>query len=267
MREQCRLLGVSRSTFSYRPKEQREGDAELRRALDEIYMEDPTLGSRRLPEVLVRDYGLPVGRKRVRRIRREMGLEAIYCRPKTSVPAPGHRIFPYLLRNFTVSRPDQVWCADITYIPMHAGHGYLCAVMDWHSRTVLGWQFSNTMDASLCLSALEMALERSGTVPEIFNTDQGSQFTCEAWIGRLESLGVRVSMDGKGRWMDNIFIERLWRSLKYEEIYLRERDGLEEQRQGIAKWMERYNHWRPHQNLGNAVPWSVYRNMMKKEAA
>lgn len=266
LREQCKLLGVSRSSLSYRPK-QKEGDAELRRALDKIYMEDPTLGSRRLPEVLARDYGLSAGRKRVGRIRREMGLEAIYCRPKTSVPAPGHRIFPYLLRNLAISQPDHVWCADITYIPMREGHGYLCAGMDRNSRAVLGWQFSNTMDASLSLSALEMALKRAGTVPEIFNTDQGSQFTCEPWIKRLESLGVQVSMDGKGRWMDNIFIERLWRSLKYEEIYLRDRDSLEEQRRAIARWVERYNHWRPHQSLGNAVPWAVYRKAVKKEAA
>lgn len=261
------MLGVPRSTLSYRPKPESDGEAELRRALDEIYMEDPCLGSRKLPELLARDYGIAAGRKRVRRVRGEMGLETIYCRPKTSVPAAGHRVFPYLLRNLKVERPDQVWCADITYIPMHQGHGYLCAVIDLHSRAVLGWQFSNTMDVSLCLGALEMALETSGTVPGIFNTDQGSQFTSEAWLGRLEGLGIRVSMDGKRRWIDNVFIERVWRSLKYEEIYLRERDGLEDQRGGIARWLERYNRWRPHQSLDNAVPWSVYRPVREKAAA
>jgi putative transposase len=173
------------------------------------YMLDPSVGSRRLVTVLERDHGLAINRKRLQRLKREMGLETIYCQPRTSIADKAHRIHPYLLRDKEVSRPDEVWCADITYVPMGRGHAYLCAVMDWHTRCVLGWAVSNTMDTGLCLLALERAKARAGRVPEIFNTDQGSQFTSEEWTGRLKEWGVQISMDGRGRWMNNVFIERL----------------------------------------------------------
>ena len=214
MRRQCELLGVARSTVDYVPVQEDPEDVLIKRLLDEIYLKDPCLGSRRLVTVLDRDYGLKVNRKRVQRLRDEMGVETIWCRPRTTIPDDGHRKYPYLLRNLAITAPDEVWCADITYVPMERGHAYLCAVMDWHSRKVLGWALSNTMDVGLCMDALERALESTGRVPGIFNTDQGSQFTSAEWTGRLEGLGVKVSMDGRGRWMDNVFIERLWRSVK-----------------------------------------------------
>jgi putative transposase len=174
----------------------------------------------------------------------------------------------YLLRNLEVTRPDQVWCADITYVPMPRGHAYLCAVMDWHSRKVLGWRLSNTMDAALCLGALADAVAQSGgRLPEIFNTDHGSQFTGEQWTGRLEQLGIAISMDVKGRWMDNVFIERLWRSVKHEKIYLREHGTLPELEAGLKAWFERYNTWRPHQNLGNQTPSQVHHKQTRKVPA
>jgi putative transposase len=259
MRTQCKLLGVARSSVDYQPRTEDAGDLALKRLLDGIYLRDPCLGTRRLAAVLERDHGLVVNRKRLQRLRREMGLETIYCRPRTSVPGSGHRTYPYLLRDMAVVRPDQVWCADITYIPMPKGHGYLCAVMDWHSRRVLGWSLSNTLEGVFCLEALEKAVRTAGCVPEIFNTDQGSQFTSAQWTGRLEELGVRVSMDGRGRWMDNVFIERLWRSLKYEDIYLRGYNGLDEVELGLEGWFASYNTWRPHQALGNLTPEEVHR--------
>ena len=188
-----------------------------------------------------------------------MGLETIWCRPRTSLAAPEHRKYPYLLRELKVERPNQVWCADITYVPMPHGHAYLCAVMDWHSRRVLGWAVENTMNGGLCQKALDAALKSSGErTPEIFNTDQGSQFTSLEWTGRLEGLGIAISMDGKGRWMDNVFIERLWRSVKYEEIYLREHSTIAALEEGLGAWFERYNHWRPHAALDNRTPHEVY---------
>jgi putative transposase len=258
MRRQCELLGVARSTVDYMPVPEDPEDLLIKRLFDEIYMKDPCLGSRRLVTVLERDYGLKVNRKRIRRLRDEMGVETIWCRPRTTIPDDGHRKYPYLLRNLAVTRPDEVWCADITYVPMERGHAYLCAVMDWHSRKVLGWALSNTMDAGLCLEALERALQTTGRVPEIFNTDQGSQFTSVEWIGRLEGLGVKVSMDGRGRWMDNVFIERLWRSVKYECIYLHDHGTLTELRRELTSWFGRYNDWRPHEHLGNLTPTTVY---------
>ena len=220
MRTQLKLLGVARSSAVYQPVAESAQNLHIKRLLDELYLIDPCLGTRRLVTILKRDYGLTVNRKRVQRLRREMGIVAIYCEPRTSIPDDGHRKYPYLLRNLAVERPDQVWCTDITYVPMPNGHAYLCAVMDWYSRKVLGWAVSNTMETGLCLEALDRALANTGTVPEIFNTDQGCQFTSAEWIGRLKDLGIQISMDGKGRWMDNIFIERLWRSVKYEHIYL-----------------------------------------------
>lgn len=259
VRRQCDLLSVSRSSLSYEPVEESEEDRKIKRALDEIYLRDPCLGSRRLVTVLARDHGWEINRKRVQRLRREMGVETIWCRPRTSQPTASHRKYPYLLRGMSIERPDQVWCADITYVPMAQGHAYLCAVMDWASRRVLGWAVSNTMDGALCREAMDAALRTSGSRrPEIFNTDQGSQFTSPEWTQRLENLGIRVSMDGKGRWMDNVFIERLWRSVKYEEIYLHERRSIAELEEGLGKWFKRYNHWRPHKTLGNETPDAVY---------
>jgi putative transposase len=249
---------VARSTVDYVPVPEDPEDLLIKRLLDEIYLKDPCLGSRRLVTVLDRDYGLKVNRKRVQRLRDEMGVETIWCRPRTTIPDDGHRKYPYLLRNLAVTRPDQVWCADITYVPMERGNAYLCAVMDWHSRKVLGWALSNTMDAGLCMEALERALETTGRVPEIFNTDQGSQFTGSEWIGRLEGLGVKVSMDGRGRWMDNVFIERLWRSVKYECVYLHGHGTLTELGRELASWFDRYNGWRPHKALGNLTPSKIY---------
>ena len=258
IRKQCELLGVARSTLAYQPTPESPEDIRIKRLLDEIYMVDPCLGSRRLVTVLKRDHGVKINRKRLQRLRREIGHEAIWCKPRTSIPDHGHRKYPYLLRDLAVARPDEVWCADITYVPMPGGHAYLCVVMDWHSRKVLGWAVSNTMETGLCLEALENALEATGRLPGIFNTDQGCQFTSVEWISRLLELGVKISMDGRGRWMDNIFIERLWRSVKYEEIYLHEHSTVPALRAGLAKWFERYNHWRPHEALGNLTPAVVY---------
>ena len=259
MRTQCKLLGVSRSSLDYVPVGESEEDTRLKRLLDELYLRDPCLGTRRLVTVLERDHGQMVNRKRLQRLRREMGVETIYCKPRTSIPDKSHRIYPYLLRDLAITRPDQVWCADITYVPMPRGHAYLCAVMDWHTRCVLGWAVSNTMDVSLCLLALERARARAGCVPEIFNTDQGSQFTSQEWTSKLAGWGVKISMDGRGRWMDNVFIERLWRSIKYEDIYLREYATVVGLEQGVEHWMKHYNTWRPHQELGNRTPAEVYR--------
>jgi putative transposase len=258
MRKQSELLGVARSTAAYNPVAEDPEEIRIKRLLDEIYLIDPCLGSRRLVTVLVREHGIKVNRKRLDRLRREIGHEAIWCKPRTSIPDDGHRKYPYLLRKLAIERPDQVWCTDITYVPMPRGHAYLCAVMDWHSRHVLGWAVSNTMGTGLCLEALAMALDSTGRFPEIFNTDQGCQFTSAEWTGRLTELGVKISMDGRGRWMDNVFIERLWRSVKYEEIYLKEYATIPELQQGLGTWFNRYNHWRPHQNLGNLTPADVY---------
>lgn len=258
MRRQSRLLGVARSTAGYKPVAEDPETIRIRRLLDETYLIDPCLGSRRLVTVLERDHGVKVNRKRVDRLRREMGHEAIWCKPRTSIPEDGHRKYPYLLRKLAIERPDHVWCADITYVPMPRGHAYLCAVMDWRSRKVLGWAVSNTMGTNLCLEALEIALRSTGKVPEIFNTDQGCQFTSAEWTAKLTELGVQISMDGRGRWMDNVFIERLWRSVKYEEIYLKEHATIPELQRGLQTWFNRYNHWRPHQSHGNLTPAHVY---------
>ena len=255
IRTQCELLGVTRSTLDYQPVPESAEDLRIMRIMDEIYLIDPCIGPRRLVKLLERDHGIIANRKRLQRLRRKMRLETIWCRPRTSIPEETHRKYPYLLRSLAVTRPDQVWCADITYVPMPHGHAYLCAVMDWHSRKVLGWRVSNTMDAPLCLGALSDAVAgNGGRLPEIFNTDQGSQFTGEEWTGRLTELGIAISMDGKGRWMDNVFIERLWRSIKHEEIYLREYGTVLELEEGLRNWFERYNTWRPHQSLGNRTP-------------
>jgi len=264
VREQCKILTVTRSTLSYRPVEESEEDMRITRIMDEIYLEDPCVGSRRLVTLLEREHGIEANRKRIMRLRREMGIETIWCKPKrTSIPDNGHRKYPYLLRDRIVEWADEAWCADITYVPMPHGHAYLCAVMDWRSRKVLGWAVSNTMDSALTGKALATAVAQCLGLPEIFNTDQGSQFTSPEWTGRLEGMGIAVSMDGKGRWMDNVFIERLWRSVKYEDIYLKGYAMIGELEAGIGKWIERYNTWRPHQALGNKTPAHVYETNRK----
>jgi putative transposase len=258
-RRQSELLSVSRSVVNYQKKAPYPKEGKLMRYLDELYMKDPCLGSRRLVPLLAREHEERVNRKKIQRVRRKMGIETIWCRPRrTSIPEATHRKYPYLLRNRAVENADEVWCSDITYIPMPHGHAYLCAVMDWHSRKVLGWAISNTMDATLTGAALSAALVAGQSTPLIFNTDQGSQFTSKEWTGRLEAHGIEVSMDGKGRWMDNVFIERLWRSVKYEEIYLKEYASVDTLERGLVEWFERYNSWRPHQALGNRTPSQSY---------
>jgi putative transposase len=248
IRRQCTLLGLARSGV-YRPRRPaNDNDLALLRRLDELFTAWPFLGSRRMT-ALLRAEGWSINRKRVQRLMRRMGIAALGPKPRTTKPAPGHKIFPYLLRGLPIERPNQVWAADITYVPIGRGFLYLVAVIDWASRAVLAWRLSNTMDVSFCVSALEGALARFGR-PEIFNTDQGSQFTSAAFTGTLAAAGIRISMDGRGRWMDNVFIERLWRSLKYEDIYLKGYADGREAKAGIANWIAFYNGRRLHQALG-----------------
>ena len=252
---QCRLLKVARSTLYYHPAPVDPDDLSLMRRMDELYTASPFYGSRRMVAVLRRD-GWTVNRKRVRRLMRLMGLEAIYQKPNTSKAHPAHKVYPYLLRDLVIDRPNQVWCADITYIPMAKGFVYLVAVMDWFSRRVLAWRLSITMEADFCIDALQDALARHGK-PEIFNTDQGVQFTSADFVAVLASRGIRISMDGRGRFLDNIFIERLWRSLKYEEVFIKAYGSVVEARQGIGGWLKFYNEERPHQALGYRTPCGV----------
>ncbi len=261
---QCSLLNVSRASVYYRPVATKAEDLELMAQMDRQYLKTPFYGSRRMKAWLLRE-GYRVSRKRVRRLMRLMGLEAIYRRPSTSKPAPGHRIYPYLLKGVEVNRVDQVWASDITYIPMGQGFLYLMAIMDWHSRQVLAWKLSNTLDTGFCVAALEEALDKGR--PEIFNTDQGAQFTSEAFTQTLQERGIRVSMDGKGRYLDNIFVERLWRSVKYEEVYLKAYQTVVEARTGINAYLEFYNRQRPHQALGYRTPAEVYQNGQEKKVA
>ena len=252
---QCALLDVSRASVYYRPAPARAEDLELMALMDRQYLKSPFYGSRRM-RVWLGGEGHQVNRKRVRRLMRLMGLEAIYRRPNTSKPAPGHRVYPYLLKGVEVNRVNQVWATDITYIPMARGFLYLVAIMDWHSRYVLAWKLSNTLENDFCVAALEEALGKGR--PEIFNTDQGAQFTSEAFTGLLLEQGIQVSMDGKGRYQDNIFVERLWRSVKYEEVYLKAYQTVAEARVGINAYLEFYNQQRPHQALGYRTPAEVY---------
>ena len=258
IRRQCAMLGIVRSGVYRPPPAANDDDLALMRRIDGLFTQWPFLGSRRMT-ALLRGEGHTINRKRVRRLMRRMGIAALAPKPRTTKPAAGHKIFPYLLRGVAIDRPNQVWCADITYIPIGRGFLYLVAIMDWCSRTVLAWQLSNTMDASFCVTALEQALARFGK-PEIFNTDQGSQFTSSEFTGLLAAAGVRISMDGRGRWMDNIFIERLWRSLKYEEVYLKGYADAAEARSAIANWIRFYNFRRPHQGLRDQAPMTVWRN-------
>lgn len=262
---QCQLMSVSRSSYYFTGKGESRLNLSLMRLIDEQFLETPWYGSRQMASCLRRQ-GHCVGRKRIRRLMRNMGLHPIYQRPKTTIPHPEHRIYPYLLRDLVIDRPNQVWCADITYIPMRRGFLYLVAIMDWQSRKVLSWRLSNTMETSFCVEALDEALAKYGT-PEIFNTDQGSQFTSFEFTDRLKNACVRISMDGKGRWMDNVFIERLWRSLKYESVYLHAFETGSEARAGINWWIEYYNARRPHSTFDGATPNEVYNGHWQKSLA
>jgi putative transposase len=259
VRRQCALLGLNRSSLYYEAAAESaaESAANLRlmRLIDQEYTAHPFLGSRRLTEWLI-EQGEAVNRKRVRRLMRVMGLEAIYPKPKLSAAGRGHRIYPYLLRDVRVERPDQVWSTDITYVPLACGFMYLAAIIDWYSRYVVAWRLSNTLDGSFCLEMLEEALGRGQ--PEVFNTDQGVQFTAAAWTGRLESAGVAVSMDGRGRCLDNVFVERLWRSVKYEDIYVWGYEGVPELQRGLGRYFAYYNEERQHQSLDYRTPAAVY---------
>jgi putative transposase len=252
-------LNISRGAYYYQSCPESQENLALMRLLDELHLEHPAWGSRKLG-VLLRQQGHAVNRKRVMRLLRVMGIEAICPRRNGCPPGEGHQIYPYLLKGLEISGPNQVWCADITYLPMACGFLYLVAVMDWWSRYVLAWELSNTMEAEFCVRAWEQALAHAGCAPLISNTDQGSQFTSPGFIDAVQSAGVEVSMDGRGRWMDNRFIERLWRSVKYEDVYLNDYgDGLACGR-GLVRWFENYNELRPHQALGNATPAQWYRS-------
>ena len=258
IRNQCKLLDLQRSTYYYQPQGESEYNLELMRVIDELFTNLPFLGSRQMRMMLV-DTGHQVGRGRVRRLMRKMGLMAVFHKPRTSTPHPEHKIYPYLLRKVPIVRPNQVWCADITYIPMKRGFLYLVTVMDWYSRAVLSWRLSNTMDSDFCVAALEDAINRYG-IPEIFNTDQGSQFTSYEFTKTLRDAGVRISMDGRGRWLDNAMIERLWRSLKYECVYLKEYETGSDLRQSLTWWFDFYNCRRPHSVFNGRKPMEIFQH-------
>ena len=263
----CNLVEMNRSTLYYSPNES-EPDAEeltIKRLMDELHIRYPFMGSRSLRDQLCAK-GYTINRKRIRRLMIEMNIHSTAPKPNTSRPGKQHKIYPYLLRNLTINHSNQVWATDITYIPMAKGFLYLVAIMDWYSRKVLSWRLSNSLDTVFCVDALQEALDKYGT-PEIFNTDQGSQFTSEDFTGVLKDAEIRISMDGKGRWMDNVFIERLWRSLKYEEVSLKAYDTVSEARTGIGEWIRFYNHERTHQSLDRQTPEQVYFNKPIEELA
>jgi putative transposase len=264
VRRQCEILRVNRSSVYYEKVGPDGEELELMRRIDELHLKHPFYGSRRIAREL-RGQGLQANRKRIQRLMRVMGLEAIAPKPRTSKPEPEHAIYPYLLRGLSIDRPNKVWASDITYVPLARGFGYLVAIMDWYSRRVLSWKLSNTLDSSFCVAALNEALLRFGQ-PEIFNTDQGAQFTAEAFTRVLLARGVKISMDGKGRCIDNVFVERLWRSLKYEEVYLNDYDDLAQARAGIGRYLEFYNYQRPHQALGHQAPAAFYDCLVARAA-
>lgn len=253
---QCNLLELSRSTFYYKPKPLPERDLEMMRHIDEIHLTWPFYGSRRIMHEL-RGRGYDVGRGHVSKLMQMMGIRAIYRRPRTTIPDEQHKVYPYLLSGIDITRANHVWCTDITYLPMRKGFSYLVAIMDWASRKVLSWRLSNTLDTSFCVEALEEAIARYGC-PEIFNTDQGSQFTSGDFTDVLKDHKIRISMDSKGRWIDNVFVERLWRSVKYEEVYLKAYESLSEARAGLGDYFEFYNRRRRHQCLDYRTPDEVY---------
>jgi putative transposase len=254
--KQAELVGIARSTVYYLPRPVPAADLELMRQIDRLHMEFPFAGARMLRRLLAAN-GSKVGRRHVKTLMLRMGIEALYRRPRTTKPEPGHTIFPYLLRGVEIARPNQVWAMDITYVSMRKGFVYLAVVLDWFSRRVLSWRVSITMEPSFCIAALEEALARHGK-PEIFNTDQGSQFTCAAFTGVLAKHEIRISMDGKGAWRDNVVVERLWRSVKYEEVYLRAYDSVSDARASIGRYLDLYNRRRPHSSLDGRSPDQAY---------
>jgi putative transposase len=264
MRRQCELLGVNRSSLYYKPIEPDAEELALMRRMDELHLKHPFFGSRMLTQTL-KHQGEVINRKRVQRLMRLMGLESVAPKPNTSKPAPEHPVYPYLLRNLAINRINQVWAADITYIPMAHGFAYLVAIIDWYSRRVLAWRLSNTLETTFCVEALHDALSRF-KAPEIFNTDQGRQFTSEDFTSVLLDRGIKISMDGKGRYTDNVFVERLWRSLKYEEVYLNAYDTVNEARTGIGRYMKFFNVERPHTTLGYQTPASFYDGLLREAA-
>jgi len=258
--QQCLALEISRSSAYRTPAGVSAEDIDLMRKLDELHLKRPFKGSRRLRDDLWDSHSLQVNRKRVQRLMRLMSIRALHPGAKTTRPNPQHKVYPYLLRELEINRANQVWCTDLTYIPMRKGFLYLVAIMDWHSRKVLSWRLSNSWDAAPCVEALEEALANHG-IPEIFNSDQGCQFTSEDFTDVLKDNGIKISMDGKGRWMDNVFIERLWRSLKYEEVYLKAYDSVAQAKQGIDDWLMFYNGERRHASLSRMTPDQVYYNL------
>lgn len=254
---QCRLFDIARSTAYHKPMGRKSGEnIILRRIIDTIYTKHPFFGARRMSDEL-KQKGYDVGRKRAARLMKEMGLSAVYCKPNLSKPCPAHKKYPYLLSKLEINRPDQVWTTDITYIPMPEGHAYLVVIMDWYSRKALSWRLSNTLDSGFCVEALEEAIWKYGK-PDIFNSDQGVQFTSDDFTGTLLKNNIRISMDGRGRWMDNVFIERLWRTLKYEDVYLKAYGNIPEARLGIGEYLEWYNSERRHSSHGKKTPDQVY---------
>ena len=262
IRSQCRLLHIHRSLIYYELSEESEENLVLMEKMDHLYLEDPSAGSRRMRSYLKRQTKRVVNRKRVRRLMSKMGIEAIYPRKRTTIPGGPSGIYPYRLKGLIIDRPNQVWCADITFIPMRRGYMYLFAIMDWHSRKIIDWEMSNTLDLSFCLDCLKRSTQHSG-IPEIMNTDQGSQFTSDQWISYLKDNGITISMDGKGRWLDNVAIERFWRSIKYEDIYLKSYETINELVEGIESYITRYNQYRPHQSLNEATPEEIYSGKME----
>jgi putative transposase len=256
IRRQCELIGLNRSTYYWQPASESPLNLQLMRLIDEEYTKAPFYGYRKVTARLNNEHGFQVNHKRVARLMHKMGLQAVYPRPRTSVPNKEHKKYPYLLRGLDINRPNQVWCADITYVPMPRGFMYLVAVMDWFSRFVLAWQLSNTLDGAFCLAALRLALRHAQ--PEIFNTDQGVQFMAGDFTGELEAADIQISMDGRGRVFDNIFIERLWRSVKHEDIYIKEYDSVPALATGLEGYFQLYNYERPHQSLGYLVPADIH---------
>jgi putative transposase len=262
---QAKAVGISRGSVYYLPRPVSEEDMELMRRIDRLHLDYPFAGSRMLRDML-RQEGFKVGRTHVATLMKRMGIEALYRKPRTTRPKAGHKVYPYLLRNLTIDRPNQVWAMDITYIPMARGFVYLAAVVDWSTRRVLAWRISITMDVHFCLEAVEEAIQRYGT-PVIMNTDQGSQFTSRAFVGLMKEHEIRISMDGKNSWRDNVFVERLWRSVKYEDIYLKAYESVSAVRTGLCKYFNFYNSRRPHSSLDGQTPDQVYYNRLSHTEA
>lgn len=263
---QCKLLDLPRSSYYYMPEPVSDEELHLMKLIDQCYLDRPFYGTRRIKDWLLDEHGLIVNRKRIQRLRRLMAIETLYPKRNLSQANQQHKVYPYLLKGLTIDRPNHVWSTDITYIPMAKGFVYLVAVMDWYSRQVLSWRVSTTLDSSFCVEALEEAIEHYGC-PEIFNTDQGCQFTSEEFTSVLLEQGVKISMDGKGRWVDNVFVERLWRSVKYEEVYLNAYDSVAHARERLRRYFEFYNTQRRHQSLGGLTPEQMYNQYAARMAA